>query len=113
MVACDKLFHWLFHTHPDRILELQSDLPAEASGWRFSAPVVKEREHRLDGLFQPPADQPSLPTVLLEAQMGSDPKFPRRLYAQSARLVEHESAVSTVPPLWRSLCGSGCTGRAH
>jgi hypothetical protein len=39
MVASDKLFHWLFQTHPDRILELQPDLPAEASGWRFSAPV--------------------------------------------------------------------------
>jgi predicted transposase YdaD len=93
MVASDKLFYWLFQAHPDRILELQRDLPAEARGWRFCAPVVKEREHRLDGLFQPPADQADLPTVLLEAQMAADPKFLRRLYAQSARLVEQEIAI--------------------
>ncbi len=72
MTASDKLFYWLFQNHPDRILELQQDLPPEANGWRFSAPVVKEREHRLDGLFQPPASQPELPVVLLEAQMAAD-----------------------------------------
>ncbi len=44
MSTSDKLFYWLFQNHPDRILELQRDLPADASGWRFSAPVVKERE---------------------------------------------------------------------
>jgi predicted transposase YdaD len=92
MTASDKLFYWLFQNHPDRILELQRDLPAEAGGWRFSAPVVKEREHRLDGLFQPPASQPELPVVLLEAQMA-DGRFPRRLYAQSARLVEQDVEI--------------------
>ena len=83
MGASDKLFYWLFQNHPDRILELQRDLPAEACGWRFSAPVVKERERRLDGWFQPPPDRPELPVVLLEAQMKADPRFLRRLYAQS------------------------------
>ena len=93
MSASDKLFYWLFHNHPDRILELQRDLPAAARGWRFSAPVVKAREHRLDGLFQPPPEQPELPVVLLEAQMGPDAKFLRRLYAQSARVVEQEPSI--------------------
>ncbi|MFN7898135.1 MAG: DUF2887 domain-containing protein, partial [Synechococcaceae cyanobacterium] len=60
---------------------------------RFSAPVVKEREHRLDGLFQPPASQPELPVVLLEAQMAADGRFLRRLYAQSARLLEQEVEI--------------------
>ena len=72
MVASDKLFYWLFQNHPDRILELQRDLPAEAEGWRFSAPVVKALERRLDGCFQPPAAQPDLPVVLLEAQMTAE-----------------------------------------
>ena len=93
MSASDKLFYWLFHNHPDRILELQRDLPAAARGWRFSAPVVKAREHRLDGLFQPPPERPELPVVLLEAQMGPDAKFLRRLYAQSARLVEQDLTI--------------------
>ena len=47
MTASDKLFYWLFQAHPDRILDLQQDLPPEASGWRFSAPVVKERERQI------------------------------------------------------------------
>jgi predicted transposase YdaD len=99
MSASDKLFYWLFQQHPDRILELQKDLPPEARGWRFSAPVVKEREHRLDGLFHPPTQAPELPVVLLEAQMAADPRFLRRLYAQSAMVVEQESAIEH----WRVL----------
>lgn len=90
MVASDKLFYWLFQNHPDRILALQPDLPAAACGWRFSAPVLKQREHRLDGVFRPPANQPELPVVLLEAQMAADSRFLRRLYAESAMLVEQE-----------------------
>ncbi|MEB3300378.1 MAG: DUF2887 domain-containing protein, partial [Cyanobacteriota bacterium] len=90
MVASDKLFYWLFQNHPDRILALQPDLPAAACGWRFSAPVLKQREHRLDGVFRPPAHQPELPVVLLEAQMAADARFLRRLYAESAMLVEQE-----------------------
>ena len=93
MVASDKLFYWLFQNHPDRILGLQPDLPAAASGWRFSAPVLKQREHRLDGLFRPPANQPELPVVLLEAQMAADARFLRRLYAESAMLVEQEPDI--------------------
>ena len=61
----DGLVYWVFQSHPGWILELQPDLAAEAAGdaagaagsaggYRFSAPVLKEREHRLDGLFLPP-----------------------------------------------------------
>ncbi|MFM8604683.1 MAG: DUF2887 domain-containing protein [Cyanobium sp.] len=93
MSASDKLFYWVFQEQPDRILELQDDLPADARGYRFSAPVLKERERRLDGLFQPPGDQPDLPAVILEAQMGADPGFVRRLYAESAMLLEQEAEM--------------------
>ena len=75
MVASDKLFYWLFQNQPDRILPLLPDLPADASGYRFSAPVLKEREYRLDGLFLPPPPRPDLPALILEAQMAADPKF--------------------------------------
>lgn len=80
MAVSDKLFYWLFQNHPDRILALQRDLPADAAGWRFSAPVVKALERRLDGCFQPPAAPSDLPVVLLEAQMAADPGFLRRRY---------------------------------
>ena len=90
MVTSDKLFYWLFQDRPDRIIQLLSDLPADAGGYRFSAPVLKERECRLDGLFLPPEDRPDLPAVVLEAQMAADPGFLRRLYAESALLLQQE-----------------------
>jgi predicted transposase YdaD len=51
MTASDKLFCWLFQSQPDRILQLLPDLPADAGGYRFVAPVFKALEHRPDGVF--------------------------------------------------------------
>jgi predicted transposase YdaD len=91
--ASDKLFYWLFQEEPDRILQLLPDLQADASGYQFTAPVLKERECRLDGLFRPKAERPDLPTLILEAQMAADAGFLRRLYAESALLLQQESAI--------------------
>jgi predicted transposase YdaD len=93
VVASDKLFYWLFQNQPDRILALLPDLPADACGYRFSAPVLKEREYRLDGLFLPPPERPELPAVILEAQMAADGGFLRRLFAECARLVQQEPSI--------------------
>jgi len=123
----DKLFYWVFQSNPDWILDLQPDLVAaaglagdaagdaagaagSAAGYRFSAPVLKEREYRLDGLFLPPPQLPELPAVILEAQMAADPGFLRRLYAESARWLQQASNIDHCPRRWRSLCGSGCIG---
>jgi predicted transposase YdaD len=93
VVASDKLFYWLFQNQPDRILALLPDLPGDACGYRFSAPVLKEREYRLDGLFLPPPERPELPAVILEAQMAADGGFLRRLFAECARLVQQEPSI--------------------
>ena len=89
----DKLFYWLFQSRPDRILNLLDARLADAGGYRFSAPALKEREYRLDGLFLPPPERPELPALILEAQMGPDPGFLRRLYAESARLLQQEPSI--------------------
>ncbi|MFN7741708.1 MAG: DUF2887 domain-containing protein [Cyanobacteriota bacterium] len=104
VVASDKLFYWLFQHQPDRILPLLPDLPADARGYRFSAPVLKEREYRLDGLFLPPPERPELPVLILEAQMAADAGFLRRLYAETARLLQQVPAIER----WRVvvLCPS-------
>ena len=104
MVASDKLFYWLFQHQPDRILPLLPDLPADARGYRFSAPVLKEREYRLDGLFLPPPERPELPALILEAQMAADGGFLRRLYAETARLLQQVPGIER----WRVvvLCPS-------
>jgi predicted transposase YdaD len=41
-------------------------------------------------LFQ---SRPELPALILEAQMGPDPGFLRRLYAESARLLQQEPSI--------------------
>ena len=93
MSVSDKLFYWVFQNQPDWILQLQADLPADAGGYRFSAPVLKEREYRLDGLFLPPPQQPELPAVILEAQMAADPTFLRRLYAECGHWLQQEASL--------------------
>jgi predicted transposase YdaD len=104
VVASDKLFYWLFQHQPDRILPLLPDLLPDASGYTFSAPVLKEREYRLDGLFLPPPERPDLPALILEAQMAADAGFLRRLYAETARLLQQEPGIER----WRVvvLCPS-------
>lgn len=70
VVASDKLFYWLYHNQPDRILPLLPDLPA----------------------------------LILEAQMAADGGFLRRLYAETARLLQQEPSIER----WRVvvLCPS-------
>ena len=65
MVASDKLFYWLFQQRAERLQPLVASLLPRMEGYVFSAPVLKEREYRLDGLFLPPADQPELPALIL------------------------------------------------
>jgi predicted transposase YdaD len=106
VTSSDKLFYWVFQSAPDRILQLQGDLPADAD-YRYSAPVLKEREYRLDGLFIPREQRPDLPVLILEAQMGPDPCFLRRLYAESARLLQQQNTIQH----WRVLVI--CPHRGH
>jgi predicted transposase YdaD len=90
VVASDKLFYWLFQQHAERLQPLVAGLLPRMEGYVFSAPVLKEREYRLDGLFLPPADQPELPALILEAQMAADPGFLLRLNAETARLQQQD-----------------------
>lgn len=93
MPASDKLFFWLFHNQPERILQLLPDLPAAGGGYRFVAPVFKALEHRPDGLFLAEDEQSDLPALLLEAQMASDAHFFLRLYAESGRFLLQEKTI--------------------
>ena len=93
MTASDKLFFWLFQSQPDRILQLLPDLPADAGGYRFVAPVFKALEHRPDGVFLAAQQGSGLPALVLEAQMQPDPIFFLRLYAESGRFLLQEKTI--------------------
>ena len=94
MSASDKLFHWLFQTLPNRILQLLPDLAATGTGgYRFLAPVFKALEHRPDGVFLAEPEASNLPALVLENQMGADPEFLLRLYAESGRFLQEHKSV--------------------
>jgi predicted transposase YdaD len=93
MTASDKLFFWLFQSQPDRILQLLPDLPADAGGYRFVAPVFKALEHRPDGMFLTAQQDSDIPALVLEAQMQADPEFFLRLYAESGRFLLQEKTI--------------------
>jgi predicted transposase YdaD len=76
----DKLFYRIFLSQPELIAELLSGIPAGCE-FDYSAPVVKEKEVRLDGLLTPLSDDLSVPLVFLEAQMQPDVGFYGRFFA--------------------------------
>ena len=77
----DKWFYELFLSQPGMLAEL---LPGIDASWTFiySAPVIKEREFRFDGVFTPVSDDPLVPIVFAEAQMQTDENFYRRYFAE-------------------------------
>jgi predicted transposase YdaD len=76
----DKLFYRIFLSQPELIAELLSGIPAGCE-FDYSAPVVKEKEVRLDGLLTPLSDDLTVPLVFLEAQMQPDVAFYGRFFA--------------------------------
>jgi predicted transposase/invertase (TIGR01784 family) len=94
----DKLFYRIFLSQPGLLSELLPDVPPDCR-FDFTAPVVKEREIRLDGVLTPLSDDLSLPLVFLEAQMQRDPGFYGRFFA--GIFVYLQQYVSQRP--WRGL----------
>jgi len=77
----DKWFYQLFLTMPGIIAELIPNIPPDCE-FDYIAPVIKEREFRLDGLFIPQSENWNIPLIFLEAQMQSDTGFYGRYFAE-------------------------------
>jgi predicted transposase YdaD len=104
VVASDKLFFWLFQERTDRLLPLVTSLLADMEGYTFTAPVIKEREVRIDGLFLPPPEQLyDKPALIMEAQMAAKPDFFLRLYNESSLLLWHQHRQGQPLRYWRVL----------
>jgi predicted transposase YdaD len=88
----------IFLLEPNLVAELIPGLPPDCC-FDYFAPVLKERERRLDGLLVPLGDDPSLPLVFLEAQMQGDPGFYRRFFAQVFLYLEQYQVTRP----WRGL----------
>ncbi|WP_017295345.1 DUF2887 domain-containing protein [Geminocystis herdmanii] len=75
----DKLFYRIFLNQPSLISELIPEIPEDCE-FDYSAPVVKEKEFRLDGLLTPLVENEKFPLVFLEAQMQKDSEFYSRYF---------------------------------
>ncbi len=75
----DKLFYRIFLTQPSLISELIPEIPKDCQ-FDYNAPVVKEKEFRLDGLLTPLGDDDNVPLIFLEAQMQNDSEFYSRYF---------------------------------
>jgi predicted transposase YdaD len=104
VVASDKLFFWLFQNRTDRLKPLIEGLLTDMDGYTFTAPVIKEREVRLDGLFLPPAERlPHKLALIMEAQMAAEPEFLLRLYNETSLLLRHQHRQGQPLRYWRVL----------
>ncbi|MBM5817592.1 MAG: DUF2887 domain-containing protein [Cyanobacteria bacterium K_Offshore_surface_m2_239] len=104
MVASDKLFFWLFQDRTERLQPLVASLLEDMDGYSFTAPVIKEREVRPDGLFLPPVDQLlDKPALIMEAQMAAHPEFFLRLYNNSSLLLMHQFRQGQPVRHWRMV----------
>jgi predicted transposase YdaD len=94
----DKWFYELFLSQPGMLAEL---MPGIEKNWEFiyNAPVVKEKEFRLDGVFTPVSNNPIIPIVFAEAQMQSDAGFYGRYFSQLFVYINQY----TVKQDWRGL----------
>ena len=114
MVASDNLFYWLFQNQPDRILPLLPDLAADACGYRFSAPVLKEREYRLDEQrvewieLLPDATNPTAPALVqaLNLLLQSEQELSANTSALRAR-VAGTSKAAEIDDVIAELCAMG------
>ena len=118
----DHWFHDLFRVMPDLVRHLLPELPAglqantTASAYRFQPVVLKQQAHSPDGVLWPqqhPGGSQAWPVVLLEVQMQADPRFQRRLGAETFRLlqqheqIEHLKVVVLLPHRRLALGGGG------
>lgn len=71
----DSLFYRLFHSDPALIFELVGLEVPDPGRYRFHSQEVKQTAFRIDGVLEPPADQPDAPRLYLETQAQPDLGF--------------------------------------
>lgn len=78
----DSLFYRLFQTVPQLLFDLIAQPVMEAARYHFASVELKQTAFRLDGVMQPPDDQPDWPVFFVEVQFQPDPDLYSRLFAE-------------------------------
>jgi predicted transposase/invertase (TIGR01784 family) len=81
-MTADPLFYEVFKEIPELFFELIGQPEKDPSVYKFSAPEIKQRGFRLDGLLLTPENHPSEPIYFLEAYSYKDDNFYNQLAAE-------------------------------
>ena len=95
----DSLFYRLLQAEPTLAFELAGlDVPPH-EGYRFISQEIKQRAFRLDGIAEPPSDQPDAPRGYVEVQFQPDEEFYPRFFSE---ILLHLSQYPGLNP-WQAL----------
>jgi predicted transposase/invertase (TIGR01784 family) len=81
-VKTDTIFYRLFQSFPSIFFELINQPPEAANAYQFSSVEVKQLSFRIDGVFLPASNTPSLPIYFVEVQFQPDSKFYSRFFTE-------------------------------
>jgi predicted transposase/invertase (TIGR01784 family) len=78
----DSLFYRLFQSLPQLLFDLIAQPSVHAEHYHFESVELKQTAFRVDGVFQPPAEQPDWPLFFIEVQFQPDSELYARLFAE-------------------------------
>jgi predicted transposase/invertase (TIGR01784 family) len=81
-MTADPLFYEIFKEIPELFFELIGQPGKDPSIYKFSAPEIKQRGFRLDGLLSTPESYPNEPIYFIEAQSYNDDNFYNQFVAK-------------------------------
>jgi predicted transposase/invertase (TIGR01784 family) len=81
-MTADPLFYEIFKEIPELFFELIGQPEKDPSIYKFSAPEIKQRSFRLDGLLLTPENYPREPIYFIEAHSYKDDNFYNQLFAK-------------------------------
>jgi predicted transposase/invertase (TIGR01784 family) len=95
----DSLFHHLFQTLPRLLFDFIAQPLDHAARYRFTSVELKQTAFRLDGVFEPPGEEPDWPLFFVEVQFQPDPALYARLFAEIFLYLRHYHPVH----LWHAV----------
>jgi len=78
----DSLFYRLLQAEPTLAFDLAGVAVPKQAGYSFISQEIKQTAFRLDGIAEPPADQPGAPRGYVEVQFQPDDDFYPRFFSE-------------------------------